>query len=465
MEDKIYIAIDLKSFYASVECMERGLDPLHTNLVVADPTRTEKTICLAVSPSLKAYHISGRARLFEVIEQVKAINDQRKNKLPGKIFRGSSTDASVLEACPDLEVDYLVAPPRMSHYMKCSVDIYHIYLRYVSPEDIQVYSIDEVFIDATKYLKTYGLSARDFTMKLVSEVFRETGITATAGIGSNLFLCKVAMDVVAKKIPPDRNGVRIAELTERSYRELIWSHKPITDIWRVGPGYAKKLAEHGMYTMGDVARCSVGKKGEYYCEELLYRLFGINAELLIDHAWGWEPCTIRDIKSYQPTENSICSGQVLQEPYSFDKARLVAKEMADALALDLTAKYLTADQIVLTVNYDAESLNPDRKISYNGQIVRNYYGKAVPQSVHGSRNLNRQTNSSKEIQRAVCEIFDRQVNQQMLVRRITITANHVVSELRTIDTEQICLFDDEAEKQVNLRERDLQRAMVSIKHK
>ena len=356
MTERTYIAIDLKSFYASVECIERELDPMTTNLVVADRTRTEKTICLAVSPSLKAYGIPGRARLFEVIQKVREINGIRRQSAPGQKFIGSSCQEPELRENPALEADYITAPPQMAKYMEISSRIYQIYLKYIAPEDIHVYSIDEVFIDATSYLKTYGITARELAMKMILDVLENIGITAAAGIGTNLYLAKAAMDIVAKHIPADENGVRIAQLDEMSYRRQLWSHRPLTDFWRVGRGYARKLEAHGLYTMGDIARCSLGKPGDYYQEELLYELFGVNAELLIDHAWGWEPCTMADIKAYRPLNSSVGSGQVLQCPYPFDKARLVVREMADMLALDLVDKGLVTDQLVLTVGYDIDNL-------------------------------------------------------------------------------------------------------------
>ena len=361
MSDRTYIAIDLKSFYASVECMDRQLDPMTTNLVVADESRTEKTICLAVSPSLKSHKIPGRARLFEVVQRVREVNAERRQKAPGRRFSGKSVNGPELQANPALELDYVVAVPRMARYMEVSAKIYSVYLKYVSPDDIHVYSIDEVFIDATSYLKLYKLTAHEFAMRMIRDVLQTTGITATAGIGPNLFLCKIAMDIEAKHIQADKDGVRIAELTERSYREKMWSHRPLTDFWRVGRGYASKLEAAGMYTLGDVARMSVKN------EDILYRMFGINAELLIDHAWGWEPCTIADIKSYRPENNSVSSGQVLQEPYEHDKARLVVREMADLLALDLVEKRLVTDQLVLTIAYDVMNLSdPERRQKYTG---------------------------------------------------------------------------------------------------
>ena len=388
-KQRTYIAIDLKSFYASVECMQRNLDPMTTNLVVADLSRTEKTICLAVSPALKQYGISGRARLFEVVQQVKQANAQRQRKAPGRTFTGKSHDDTELKAHPELAIDYVVAPPQMAKYMQTSTEIYNVYLKYVAPEDIHVYSIDEVFIDATAYLNTYKLTPREFAMKIILDVLATTGITATAGIGTNLFLCKVAMDIVAKHIPADRNGVRIAELDEMSYRRTLWSHRPLTDFWRVGKGYARKLEEHRMFTMGDVARQSVQN------DEVLYKLFGVNAELLIDHAWGWEPCTIADIKAYKPESSSIGSGQVLHCPYTAEKAKLVAREMADLLVLDLVDKGLVTNQIVLTVGYDIENLtDPKRSKSYKGEVTTDHYGRQIPKHAHGTGNLGKYTSST-----------------------------------------------------------------------
>ena len=345
MPERTYIAIDLKSFYASVECVERGLDPMTTNLVVADKSRTEKTICLAVSPSLKAYGIPGRARLFQVVQKVREINARRRQAAPGHQFTGSSCQDPEIQKDPCLELKYITAPPQMAKYMEISGKIYQIYLKYIAPEDIHVYSIDEVFMDVTDYLETYKISATELARRMILDVLQTIGITAAAGIGTNLYLCKIAMDIVAKHIPADENGVRIARLDEMSYRQLLWSHRPLTDFWRVGRGYAKKLEAHGLYTMGDIARCSLGKPGDYYNEELLYDLFGVNAELLIDHAWGWEPCTIQDIKAYKPQSSSVGSGQVLHCPYPFEKARLAAREMADMLALDLLDKGLVTDQV------------------------------------------------------------------------------------------------------------------------
>lgn len=474
MGERTYLAIDLKSFYASVECMERGLDPMTANLVVADPTRTEKTICLAVSPALKAYGIPGRARLFEVVEAVRKINAARRAAAPGHAFTGKSCSAPELAANPALELDYVVAPPHMAHYMRYSAGIYNIYLHYVAPEDIHVYSIDEVFMDVTDYLPTYRISAHDLCRKILREVLHTTGITATAGIGTNLYLCKIAMDIEAKHIPPDRDGVRIAELDEMSYREQLWAHRPLTDFWRVGRGYAKKLEAIGIYTMGDVARCSIGKPNEYYNEELLYRMFGINAELLIDHAWGWEPCRMQDIKAYRPETNSISSGQVLQCPYPYDKARLVVREMAEAVAMDLLEKRLVTDQLTLTVGYDIENTAGS---SYRGEIVTDRYGRNIPKHAHGTVNLPRKTSSARSIMDAVLSIYDGKVNPKLSVRRITITANKIVSEddvPQEVETPvQFNLFDDIAAQEQQHkdeesrleRERKIQEAMLGIKKK
>ncbi len=472
MEDKTYIAIDLKSFYASVECVERGLDPLTTNLVVADMSRTEKTICLAVSPALKALGIPGRPRLFEVVQRVKEINLQRRYKAPGRIFTGKSFNAPELAANPALELDYIVARPQMAHYMKFSTDIYKIYLQYVAPEDIQVYSIDEVFIDATNYLPACKLTAREFAVQIILDVLQSTGITATAGIGTNLYLCKVAMDIDAKHIQPDENGVRISELNERSYRERLWEHRPLTDFWRVGRGYAARLEANGMFTMGDVAMRSL------YDENRLYKLFGVNAELLIDHAWGWEPCTIADIKAYKPSSNSISSGQVLQCAYSFEKARLVVREMTEGLVLDLVDKGLVTDQLVLTVGYDRENLaDPNRRGAYKGEVATDYYGRAVPKKAHGSINLKKQTSSTKIITEAAMELFDRIVDKDLTVRRMYVVANRVVPESEAAQTrsesEQLSLFTDyaalererQAEDEALAREKRLQKAVLNIKRK
>ena len=469
MDGRIYIAIDLKSFYASVECIDRGLDPLTTNLVVADKSRTEKTICLAVSPSLKAYGIPGRARLFEVVQKVREVNRQRQRNAPNGKLTGKSCFAPELKADKTLAVDYLVAPPRMAYYMEMSTRIYQVYLKYVAPEDMHVYSIDEVFIDATDYIKTRKCTAKEFAKTIMQDVLQTTGITATAGIGTNLYLCKIAMDVGAKKITADADGARIAELDEMTYRRTLWDHTPLTDFWRVGKGYAEKLASVGIYTMGDIARCSLGKITDYYNEDLLYKLFGVNAELLVDHAWGWEPCTIADIKAYKPEAKSIGSGQVLQEPYSVEKARLVADEMADALALDLVSKNLVTDQIVMTVGYDIS--NKD----YKGEITIDRYGRKIPKHAHGTQNLKVQTSSEKLIRAATLELFDRIVDKDLLVRRLYITAGKVVdeSEKKEPVPEQMDLFTDYAEEERKRaeekerleKERKRQQAVLDIKNK
>lgn len=468
MASKAYIAIDLKSFYASVECVDRGLDPLDTNLVVADPTRTEKTICLAVSPSLKSYGIPGRARLFEAIQKVREVNTQRKYKAPGHSFSHESYFHSELIKDPSAELTFITAPPRMAHYMEVSTRIYNVYLKYIAPEDIHVYSIDEVFIDATDYLKTYGLTPRELAMKMVLDVLETTGITATAGIGTNLYLCKIAMDIYAKHCVPDKNGVRIAELDEMSYRRILWDHRPLTDFWRVGRGISKKLEEHGMYTMGDVARCSVGRESDYYNEDLLYKLFGVNAELLIDHAWGWEPTEISDIKSYRPESSSLSSGQVLQEPYEFSKAKLVLKEMADLLSLELVSKKIVTDQIVLTVGYDIESL----KKSYSGAVETDRYGRKIPKTAHSSENIGRYTSSTKLICETAMKLFDRIVDKELLVRRMYIVANHIITENdaeKEREYIQLNLFSDtgkqEAEENELKKEKDMQKAILKIKSK
>lgn len=480
-KERIYIAIDLKSFYASVECVERNLDPLTTNLVVADSTRTEKTICLAVSPSLKAYGISGRARLFEVVQKVKEANIKRRSRLYGQDFVGKSYVASELEENPQLAIDYITAPPRMALYMKYSTRIYDVYLNYVAPEDIHVYSIDEVFMDVTDYLMALKMTPEQLVSKIVQEVLEKTGITATAGIGSNLYLCKVAMDIVAKHVEPDENGVRIARLDEMSYRKLLWNHRPLTDFWRVGKGYQKKLEENGLFTMGDIARCSVGGPTDFYNEDLLYKLFGINAELLIDHAWGYEPTTIERIKAYKPEVSSLSSGQVLQCPYDFQKGKLIVREMTDLLVLDLVEKRLVTDQMVLTVGYDIENLtDPARRKKYTGEITTDYYGRKVPKHAHGTVNLDRKTSSTKLIVEAVMDLYDRIVDKELLVRRINVVANRLVDEgsVQVEETyEQMNLFTDygalgakREEEKKNLeetlaKERKLQEAMLSVKKK
>lgn len=449
-ENRIYVAIDLKSFYASVECVERQLDPLTTNLVVADESRTQKTICLAVSPSLKAYGIPGRPRLFEVEQRLRGVREK---------------------------VDYIIAPPRMALYLEYSARVYEIYLKYVAPEDIHVYSIDEVFMDVTSYLHTAEMTAEEFTRTMIRDVYQETGITATAGIGTNLYLCKVAMDIVAKHAQPDKFGVRLAYLDELTYRKRLWNHRPLTDFWRVGRGYAKKLEANGLYTMGDVARCSIGKEKEYYNEELLYQLFGINAELLIDHAWGYEPCTMADVKAYKPESNSIGSGQVLQCSYTYEKAELVVKEMADALALSLVEKGLVTDQLVLTVGYDVENLtDPKIREGYKGPVTTDHYGRSVPKHAHGTTNFERPTSSTRKLMEAVSELYQKIVNPNLLVRRLNLTANHVVEERfasEQMTYQQLDLFSDyltkkeekEKPQEAIEREKNIQKAVLDIKKK
>lgn len=483
-QKRTYIAIDLKSMYASVECVARGLDPLTTNLVVADVSRTEKggprdyrvsrggsPICLAVTPSLKAYGIGGRARLFEVVQRLREVNYERQMKSPNRRLTGKSTSDIELQQHPDWAVDYIAAPPRMAHYIEVSSKIYGIYLKYIAPEDIHVYSIDEVFMDVTAYLGSYKLTAHELAMKMIRDVLSQTGITATAGIGTNMYLCKVAMDIVAKKAPADKDGVRIAELDELSYRQQLWDYRPLTKFWRVGKGIAEKLAMYGIDTMGKLARLSVQN------EDLLYRLFGINAELLIDHAWGWEPCTMDYVKAYRPETNSFSNGQVLQEPYSFHKARVVVQEMAENMALELVSKRLVTDQLVLTVGYDRESLtNPDIRARYHGEVTTDYYGRQVPKHAHGTANLQRQTSSTRLITDAIVELFDRIVNKDLLVRRLNVTVNHVVSEASVSQhtaPQQLDLFTDyealakqEAEeKAAREKERRMQEAQLKIKQR
>lgn len=470
--DRTYLCIDLKSFYASVECVERGLDPMTTNLVVADPTRTEKTICLAVTPSLKAYGISGRARLFEVIQRVAQVNFERKRKAPDGKLEGESFCALELEKNPTMALGYIVAPPRMAHYMAYSTKIYNIYLQYVAPEDIHVYSVDEVFIDLTAYLRMYQMTAREMAQRMIKDVLAQTGITATAGIGTNLYLAKIAMDITAKKMQPDENGVRIAQLDEMTYRKTLWEHRPITDFWMVGKGIAKKLEANFLYTMGDVAKCSVEN------EDKLYRLFGVNAELLIDRAWGWECVTIADIRAYKPSSNSLSVGQVLQCPYSFEKARLIVREMTDQHVLTLVEKKLVTDQIVLDVGYDVENLTDKaRSAAYHGEVTLDRYGRSVPKHAHGTVNLDEYTSSTKKILCAVTELFERIVHPELLVRRLTVTANHVIAEAEVPKKDdgyaQLDIFTDaDAQEEKCLREqaqaereRKMQETMLSIKRK
>jgi len=452
MPGRTYISIDLKSFYASVECVDRGLDPLTTNLVVADASRTEKTICLAVSPSMKAYGIGGRARLFEVVQKVRQVNAERSRQGGWDMSggQGSSFDDNELKSHPQWALDYIVAPPRMAHYIEVSTRVYETYLKYIAPEDIHVYSIDEVFMDVTSYLDTYGLTAHELAMKMIRDVLDRTGITATAGIGTNLYLAKVAMDIVAKHIPADSDGVRIAELDEMSYRRQLWDYRPITKFWRVGRGIADKLAMYGIDTMGKLARLSEKN------EELLYSLFGVNAELLIDHAWGWEPCTIEMIRKYRPESSSLGNGQVLKSPYDFSKARVVMQEMADSLALELVSKRLVTDQMILTVSYDAESLSrPDIRDRYNGEVSTDYYGRQVPRHAHGTANLESPTASSRLITEALCSLYDRIVDRNLLIRRLNVTANHVTAQLGVSRQEarQLDLFaDNEAQEKERAQE-------------
>lgn len=461
--DKIYAAIDLKSFYASCECIARELDPLNTNLVVADPTRTDKTICLAVSPSLKALGIPGRPRLFEVVQKVAQVNDLRRCGAPGGQFRGKSVFAQELARDKSLAVDYIVAPPRMRHYMENSARIYETYLDFVAPEDIHVYSIDEVFIDLTPYLRLYGKSPQALVSEMISAVLKNTGITAVAGLGTNLYLCKVAMDILAKHAPPDENGVRVAFLDEQSYREKLWAHTPITDFWRVGPGYARRLEKIGLRTMGDIARCSLGSEEEFHNEQLLYRTFGVNAQLLIDHAWGWEPVTIRDIRLYRPSTNSLSSGQVLSCPYPWAKARLVTREMADSMVLDLVSKGLCTDKLTLTLGYDIENLqNPALDRCYTGAVTTDRYGRKVPKHSHGTQNLPQPSSSTAQIVEAVMELYDRIADLALLVRRITLGAA-VYPEQPRQEPQQLTLFDTPV--QDRSREKSRQRAVLDIQNR
>ena len=473
MSHRIYLCIDLKSFYASVECIDRGLDPLTTNLVVADPSRTEKTICLAVTPSLKAFGIPGRARMFEVIAKVREINKQRKIKNKYMEFSGVSSDSIELNANPGLELSYIVAPPRMAHYIKYSTDIYNIYLKYVSPDDIHVYSVDEVFMDITDYLGRLNMTSFEFAKTILKDVLETTGITATAGIGTNMYLAKIAMDIMAKRMPADENGTRIAELDEMSYRQNLWDHRPITDFWRVGRGYSKKLEENRIYTMGDIARCSLTDSGE----NMLYKMFGVNAELLIDHAWGYEPCKISDIKAYKPQNSSLSSGQVLHCPYDFQKARIIVREMMEMLSLDMVEKKLISDQIVLTVGYDIENLT-DKDISeyYKGEIKTDIYGRRIPKHAHGTKNLSRKTSSLYLLTQGVCELFDEIVDPKLLIRRLNICANNITRESEYKEKAEPLQFDlfSDGEQQLKeavlkeeqlKKERRLQEAVIEVKHK
>ncbi|MCQ2073991.1 MAG: DNA methylase [Bacteroidaceae bacterium] len=469
--ERTYIAIDLKSFFASVECVERGLDPLDTNLVVADTSRTEKTICLAVTPSLKAYGISGRARLFEVIQRVRQVNEGRRLRASGYHLNGKSYSDAELKAHPDREVDYIAAPPRMSYYLQYSNRIYDIYLKYIAPEDIHVYSIDEVFIDATGYLSSRKMSARELAMTMIRDVLRQTGITATAGIGPNLYLCKVAMDIVAKHIPADKDGVRIAGLDEMTYRRELWNHRPLTSFWRVGQGTADRLAVYGIDTMGKLARCSIEH------EELLYSMFGVNAELLIDHAWGWEPCTISDIRAYRPESASLSNGQVLSTPYDTDKARVVIHEMADAAALRLVRKHLVTNQITVTIGYDASNLtDPGISPGYDGKVRTDHYGRKVPGHSNGTARFESHTSSTRLISEAAVKLYNDIVNPNLLIRRLNISTDNLIGEGTSgihPASEQLDLFTDyeqleqkrENERKERAKERRMQEALIDIKQK
>lgn len=474
MAERTYICIDLKSFYASVECIDRGLDPLTTNLVVADSSRTEKTICLAVTPSLKSFGVSSRPRLFEVVQKVKEINIERQRKCKYYKFTGESNNLLELNNDYSLKLSYIVAPPQMAHYIEVSSKIYGIYLKYIGPEDIHVYSIDEVFMDITNYLKTYKMNAYELTMTIIRDVLKETGITATAGIGTNMYLAKVAMDIVAKKMKADKDGVRIAELNELLYRKELWDHKPLIDFWRVGPGYVKRLEKLGLYTMGDIAKCSTGTFDNFYNEDLLYKEFGINAELLIDHAWGIEPTTIEDVKKYKPKSNSLSTGQVLSCPYNYEKGMLIVKEMTELLSLDLVEKGLLTSQLTLSIGYDAESLQSGNK--YKGQIELDHYGRNIPKGVHSSINLDTFTSSTSELMEAISILYKRIVNPNLLIRRVVICASIVIkiSEYNPISQfKQITIFDnlDELIKEENEKKKkreneiNLQKAIITIKNK
>ena len=459
MADKVYLAID--SFYASVECVERGLDPLTTNLVVADLSRTEKTICLAVTPALKAYGISGRVRLFEVVERIKQVNAERLRKAPGRAFAGSSTNDPELKAHPELALDYLIAPPRMKLYMDYSARIFEVYLKYIAPEDIHPYSIDEVFMDVTNYLDTYKMTARDLARTIILDILKTTGITAAAGMGPNLYLAKIAMDIVAKRVHPDKDGVRIAKLNETTYRKLLWAHRPLTDFWRVGRGYATKLEAHGLYTMGDIARCSIGKPTDYHNEELLYRLFGVNAELLIDHAWGWEPCTMPAIKAYKAPSKSIGTGQVLSCAYDYKKTEIILKEMIESLSMDLFEKHLVTNKLVLTIGYDIENMK-----EYRGEIMEDRYGRKLPKHLHGTINLDRYTSSYKLMCDALLRFYHSHINHALTIRRIQLNATQVRSDDDIpVTYKQLSLFDEEKIEVDLSKEKKLQSVTLDIKKK
>ena len=469
--NRTFACIDLKSFYASVECKERGLDPITTNLVVADGSRTEKTVCLAISPAMKQYGLGGRARLYEVMQKVKEVNRQRRIQNNNRNFKNKSVSDIELKKDKSLELDLIIAPPRMAYYMKYSTDIYNVYLKYISKEDIYPYSIDEVFIDLTNYLSYYKMTPRELITKMIHDVYETTGITATAGIGTNMYLAKVAMDIDAKHTEPDIYGVRLSELDEISYRERLWNHKPLTSFWRVGKGIAKKLEQNGMYTMGDVAKCSIEN------EDKLYKLFGVNAELLIDHAWGWEPCTIKDVKSYKPERSSISSGQVLHCAYDYQKTKLIIKEMSDLLSLDLVSKRLVTNQLILTVGYDVENLtNPEIKRKYHGEITVDHYGRPVPKHAHGTFNIDHYTSSSKVIVESMVELYERIINKDLLIRRLTVVVANVINEDDVVEKpkiEQFNLFEEqidktemlEKQKQQEKEENKLQHVLLGIKNK
>ena len=469
--ERTYLCIDLKSFYASVECRERNLDPMNTNLVVADESRTEKTVCLAISPTMKQYGLGGRARLYEVLQKVREVNFQRKKNNNYKKFNGKSYIDSELKSNKELELDFIIAPPQMKKYMDYSTKIYNVYLKYIAPEDIYVYSIDEVFCDLTNYLKHYNMTAKELVIKMIHDVYKTTGITATAGIGTNMYLAKVAMDIVAKHAEADEYGVRLAEIDEIGYRKLLWNHRPLTSFWRVGAGYAKKLEAKGLYTMGDIARCSINN------EDLLYKMFGVNAELLIDHAWGWEPCTIENIKAYKPTTNSISSGQVLHCPYDYKKTKLIVKEMADLLSLDLVAKDFVTNQLVITIGYDIDNLtNPDIRENYTGEITLDHYGREVPKHAHGTINIDHYTSSSKTITEYFTKLYERIINKNLLVRRVNLVACNVVKPDSVVNkpiVQQFDLFSNNEEQEELKRkeledeksERKVQEVLLSIKSK
>lgn len=459
-QHRVFSCIDLKSYYASAECCARHLDPLTTNLVVADASRTEKTICLAVSPSLKAYGIPGRARLFEVVQKVKEVNAQRlreaarlrkavyKDGVP--TFASSSYDSLALSADPSIAVDYLIAPSRMAYYEKVSRQIYGIYLKYIAPEDIVVYSIDECFFDLTSYLSHYHMSAHDLVKTMIREVLYTTGITATGGIGTNLYLAKLAMDITAKHAAPDKDGVRIAELDEERFRYLLWDHKPLTDFWMTGPGTAKKLEKHGIRTMGELARYSLNY------QDILYKEFGADTELLIDHAWGLELCGMKEIKAYKPSTNSISEGQVLSCPYEYSKARIIVQEMADSLVLQLTDKGLVTDSLTLDVGYDRENCDNG---TYHGPVHIDHYGRTVPKGAHGSVRLDNPTNLGSQLIKAAATLFDQITDKTLTVRRITIAANRVVKDEGIF---QVDLFTDTSKLE---KEKKLQDVMLGIKKK